>query len=183
MRTHYPKLHAVEVDDKPVVPTSPALPKPHDFLPSLLPALRSFLTRFMRNAADAPDIAQEAAMRALGARDVPQDQRAYRAWLYQIARNVAIDSHRRTALAEAVESDQINPWTADRSLINTIAVRQALMQISEDQRTILLLVDVEERSYSEAARLLGIPAGTVMSRVSRARAALLAVINAGDETE
>jgi RNA polymerase sigma-70 factor (ECF subfamily) len=57
------------------------------------------------------------------------------------------------------------------------------MQISEDQRTILLLVDVEERSYSEAARLLGIPAGTVMSRVSRARAALLAVINAGDETE
>lgn len=85
MRTHYPKLHAVEVDDKLVVPVSSALPKPHDLLPSLLPALRLFLARFMGNAADAPDIAQEAVVRALSARDVPQNQSAYRVWLYQIA--------------------------------------------------------------------------------------------------
>jgi RNA polymerase sigma-70 factor (ECF subfamily) len=47
----------------------------------------------------------------------------------------------------------------------------------------LLLVDVEGLSYAEAARRLGIPAGTVMSRVSRARAALLALISEGNEAE
>lgn len=57
------------------------------------------------------------------------------------------------------------------------------MRISDDQRRILLLVDVEGLSYSKAAQRLGIPAGTVMSRVSRARAALLGIISDGDKAE
>jgi RNA polymerase sigma-70 factor (ECF subfamily) len=180
MTTYYRKLHADDVAGEHGI--TPALLKPHDLLPSLLPALTAFLRRFLRNADEAHDFAQEAAVRALGAKDVPQSRQAYRAWLYQIARHAAIDAHRRR-VREDIAPDLLNPWAADRSLITALSVRQALMQISDDQRRILLLVDVEGLSYVEAARQLGVPEGTVMSRVSRARAALLAVINRGEQVE
>ncbi|MBL8706604.1 MAG: RNA polymerase sigma factor [Rhodospirillales bacterium] len=160
---------------------TPALPATHEILPSLLPALRAFLRRFMRDKVEAHDIAQEAALRALGAREVPSGRVAYRAWLFQIARNAAIDAHRRHALAEAIEPAQApGLWASERTLISSIAVRQGLLRISPEHRGILLLVDVEGLTYKEAARHLGIPEGTVMSRVSRARAALLGAIAQGD---
>jgi RNA polymerase sigma-70 factor (ECF subfamily) len=166
----------MRVDDRHVAMVAPVLPRPHDLLPSLLPAIASFARRFMRDAAEADDIAQEAAVRALSAKEVPENRNAYRAWLYRIARNAAIDAHRHRTVSKPAEADAINPWATDRSVVDALAVREALMQISDDHRRILLLVDVEGMSYFEAAGRLGVPTGTVTSRVSRARAALLGVI-------
>jgi len=182
MSTPYQKLRARDVPDEPAGAMSAALPGAHDLLPGLLPALRSFLRRFMRSAGEANDIAQEAAVRALGAKEVPQDRAAYRAWLYRIARNAAIDAYRRRA-AHAAEPDHVNPWGADRALITALSVRQALARLPHHQRRLLLLVDVEGLSYAEAARALDVPVGTVMSRVSRARAALLHIITQGERSE
>lgn len=153
-----------------------AAPGLHATLPSLLPALRVFLRRLMRDGDAAVDIAQEAALRALAATNVPTDVCVYRVWLYRIARHAAVDEHRRRRYEEAtLASAEILAERAgpDHQLVTRIAVRQALMRLSDDHRAILLLIDVEEFTYAEAARRLRIPVGTVMSRVARARAALL----------
>jgi DNA-directed RNA polymerase specialized sigma24 family protein len=97
---------------------------------------------------------------ALGAKEVPENQNAYRAWLYQMARDGAIDGHRRHMLSETVEPDQINPWTAGRSPVNTIAVRQALMRISDGQRRTLLLVDERVQKRGDRVTASGIFGGT-----------------------
>ena len=89
---------------------------------------------------------------------------------------MAVDAFRRRALPILPEPDPVSPALVDRSLLNGLAVRQAFVRISEDHRRILLLIDVEGLSYAEAARHLQIPPGTVMSRIARARAALLAHI-------
>lgn len=178
------KLRPLVIGDREATTLVSALPDAHAILPSLLPALRSFLTRFLRSRNDAHDIAQEAALRALSAKDAPLSRTAYRVWLYRIARNAAIDAHRRVVLAESVEPlPTSGPWAADRTLITSIAVRQGLARISPDHRRVLLLVDVEGLTYKEAGRRLGIPEGTVMSRVSRARTALFNAITHGDAGE
>lgn len=184
MGRQYRKLRPVGAAEKSILAMAPGLPGTHEILPSLLPALRAFLRRFMRNKVEVHDIAQEAALRALGAKDVPSSRVAYRVWLFQIARNAAIDAHRRQALTETAEpAPAPGHWASERALITAIAVRQGLMRISPEHRDILLLVDVEGLTYKEAGRHLGIPEGTVMSRVSRARAALLGVIAQGGGTE
>jgi DNA-directed RNA polymerase specialized sigma24 family protein len=91
---------------------------------------------------------------------VPENQNAYRAWLYQMARDGAIDGHRRHMLSETVEPDQINPWTAGRSPVNAIAVRQALMRISDGQRRTLLLVDERVQKRGDRVTASGIFGGT-----------------------
>lgn len=58
-------------------------------------------------------------------------------------------------------------------MVNRLAVRQAFMQLGKDHRDVLALVDIGGFSYDETAMMLSIPRGTVMSRVSRARAALM----------
>lgn len=153
----------------------------HAALPALLPGLRALARRMLRDAEDAMDVAQDAALKALAARNVPTDARAYRAWLYRIARNAAVDLRRRKAPPAPAEADAADPWLFDRALISALAVRQALATLSADHRGVLLLVDVEGLSYAEAARRLAVPTGTVMSRVARARAALLRALEREEE--
>jgi RNA polymerase sigma-70 factor, ECF subfamily len=69
------------------------------------------------------------------------------------------------------------PLSMESLLVNKIAVRQAFELLSADHRDVLALVDIGGFSYDEAARMLGVPRGTVMSRVSRARRALAAELN------
>ena len=152
----------------------------HDALPGLLPSLRSLARRILRDPDEAMDVAHDAAVRALSARDVPVDRLAYRAWLHRIARNAAVDAiRRRPRVAEAVENESADPWLCERALITNLSVRRAMMRLTPDHRGVLLLVDVEELSYAEAAVRLSVPVGTVMSRVARARASLLRALESG----
>ena len=134
----------------------------------------------------AEDLAQEAIARAIGARQAPDQQPAFRAWLFRILRNAFIDHTRRTGrlvsldaddMTETIDNHRTNgPEIFDDSLINALTVRFALTRLKAPQREIIGLVDVAGFSYAEAADMLGVPVGTVMSRLSRARAELANVI-------
>lgn len=133
----------------------------------------------------ARDLVQECALRALTAGRVPVEEGAFRAWLFRILRNLFLDSRRREdvrdrAPAAVPEEASLQPLRGDDHLINSLAVRRALAELSLPHREILSLIDVAGFSYAEAADLLGVPRGTVMSRLSRARGALLTAISGGD---
>ena len=130
----------------------------------------------------ARDLVQDCAVKALAAKQVPKDEPAIRAWLFKILRHAHYDRLRRPTpldTAEALSSDNapsINLWDADDRMIYVLTVRLALRQLPAPQREILALVDVAGLSYAEASRVLDIPPGTVMSRLARARKALLDLI-------
>jgi len=130
----------------------------------------------------ARDLVQECAVKALSALRVPQDEAAYRAWLFRILRNVFLDRRRRengnpvidNDLAEVEEDGQI--WRYDDRMVTMLTVRLGLARLSHAHREIIALVDFGGFTYAEAAEFLEVPAGTVMSRLSRARGALLEAI-------
>lgn len=127
----------------------------------------------------ASDLVQECALKALSAVRVPTDEAAYRAWLFRILRNAFRDRQRRKGRQGlSVElTDDAAPngeiWHSDDRLISAITVRLSLAKLSDPHREILAVIDMVGFSYAEAAEFLDVPVGTVMSRVSRARRALL----------
>ncbi len=114
-----------------------------------------------------------------------QSTSAFTTWLYAIARNTAVDHLRRRRETVPMTSD-LQPVTEARRISSMIAVRmdlrQAVAALPEHYRTVVLLRDVEQRSYGDIAELLGLKVNTVKSRLSRARALLAATIDAGDPT-
>lgn len=103
-----------------------------------------------------------------------------RAWLFKIVRNAWIDHYRRNRHFDEEEGLALEgagfDHRYDDGIIAEITVRQALKQIAPVHREIIELVDLAGFRYGEVASILGVPQGTIMSRISRARQALLAVI-------
>jgi RNA polymerase sigma-70 factor (ECF subfamily) len=126
----------------------------------------------------ARDLVQEAVTRALGARRVPDDRAAYRAWMFKIVRNAALDELRRVRPGPIEEEPAVDLWRFDNACIAKITVDQGLATLPAAHREIIALIDIAGFSYSEAAGVLGVPIGTIMSRITRARMALLAAIEA-----
>ena len=144
-----------------------------------LPRLFGYALSLTGEEEKAQDLVQECAMRALDAARVPADEAALRAWLFKILRNLWIDRQRKTleTLLDAEETLLIPDLSASEGrLIDGITVHQALDRISPMAREILCLVDLAGFTYMEASELLEVPLGTVMSRISRARAALHAAL-------
>lgn len=136
----------------------------------------------------AEDLVQECAVRALAARKAPTDQRAYRAWLFRILRNLFLDQVRQATRATArQDADVYDPemefWGGDERFISVLAVKFEMAKLPRRHREIIALIDIVGLSYSEAGQLLGIPVGTVMSRISRARRLLLEAIEASNIRE
>ena len=127
----------------------------------------------------ARDLVQECALKALAAKRVPADRAAYRAWLFRILRNAFLDRRRRVGQhgpsVQIEEAETLNGeiWHSDDRLISAITVRLGMAKLSRSHREVLAAVDMVGFSYAEAAEFLRVPVGTVMSRVSRARQALL----------
>jgi len=128
------------------------------------------------NADAARDLVQEAATRALAARRVPSDAPAYRAWMFRIVRNAALDELRRKRQPIPDDFAGIDLWGFDDARIAKITVEQGLAVLPPTHCEIISLIDIAGFSYGEAAELLNVPVGTIMSRIARARNALLAVI-------
>jgi RNA polymerase sigma-70 factor, ECF subfamily len=151
---------------------------PHAALPALLPRLVAFARTLVGDAELARDLVQEAAARAIAARRVPQDAPAYRAWMFRIVRNAAIDELRRLQPARPPDPviATVDLWRFDDARIAKITVEQGLAALDAAQREIIALIDIAGFSYAEAADILAAPIGTVMSRISRARLALLAAV-------
>ncbi len=144
-------------------------------LTSVLPRLRRFGLALTGSASDADGLVQNTCERALRHSDQLRELTRLDAWLYGIMRNLWFDEmrHRKVRRHDDIDaaSDVIGEdgqATAD-GRITLDAVRRAMSQLPADQRTVLMLVCVDGLSYKEAAEVLGIPVGTIMSRLSRAR--------------
>lgn len=133
----------------------------------------------------ARDLIQSSALKALGASAPPREPAAARAWLFRVMRNDWIDRGRRAAVRVAC-ADAAEPaeglWAYEDARIAAITVRQGLDRLEPGQREVIELVDLAGFRYAEAAEILNVPAGTVMSRLSRARLALLETIEGGKVT-
>lgn len=151
---------------------------PHSGLTALLPRLFAFARTILGDSDGARDLVQEAAARALAARRVPEDQPAYRAWMFRIVRNAALDELRRLKKPPVEDHAPLDLWRYDDVRIAKITVEQGLATLAPMHREIISLIDIAGFSYGEAAELLEVPVGTIMSRVARARGALLAAIEA-----
>jgi RNA polymerase sigma-70 factor (ECF subfamily) len=160
-----------------------------DVLPHL-DTLYANALRLTRSQADAEDLAQETVLRAFRFHDRFEPGSNMKAWLLRIQYNAFVDRYRRVTRERAVEKDGPHS-TAGADVMSRDALRAltdptgnalrplvlreleaALETLPEDQRTVVLLADVEELSYKEIAEVIGCPIGTVMSRLHRARRAL-----------
>lgn len=149
-------------------------------LVALLPRLRRFALSLTGNPQDGDDLVQAACEKAL--RNAAQFTPGTRmdSWMYRIVQTLWIDDRRRnrtrgTTIApeDANLSDGGRGANLPEDRMMLGKVRDAMLTLPEPQRAVLSLVAIEGLSYKDAAEVLDIPLGTVMSRLSRAREALL----------
>ena len=149
-----------------------------------LPKLRRYARSLTRNESDAEDLVQRCLVRALSKQQLWREGTDLRAWLFTILHNEFVnDLRRRARERDWLSSTNMNPAITN---INPAAlprsnpeasyrvreVQQALSKLPDRQREIVLQVGLEGEIYSSVATALGLPIGTVRSRLSRARAAL-----------
>lgn len=147
-------------------------------LAALLPRLRRFGIMLTGSASDGDDLAQAACLRALERFDQLRVEARLDSWVYGIMRNLWADERRARSVrrhdeieaAAAVVGDEGETIAEGRLTMS--AVRRALAELPAEQRTVLTLVCVDGLSYKEAAAVLNVPIGTVMSRLARGRQGL-----------
>jgi RNA polymerase sigma-70 factor (ECF subfamily) len=148
----------------------------------LFDQLYNFAHWLAQDSSEAEDLVQETYVKALRGFSSFQVGTNFRAWIFRILRNAFLTSRTGLKTKVALEDDSVETIasaspTPEELLVeqaNREMVQAALSELSVPYREILLLCEVEEMSYEEIAQVLGIPAGTVMSRLHRARKALRA---------
>jgi RNA polymerase sigma-70 factor (ECF subfamily) len=146
-------------------------------LAKLLPRLRRFAHGLTRNPADADDLTQRTAERALRARGQWQPGTNLNAWAYRIMRNLWIDTARSRqrhdkVMAPEEEGRGIGAAPEAEAKAELHFLMRALDRLPDEQREAVVLVMIEGLSYAEAAEVLEVPAGTLTSRLVRGRQAL-----------
>jgi RNA polymerase sigma-70 factor, ECF subfamily len=155
-------------------------------LVSLLPRVRRFALALAGTRADAEDLVQSAVERALRAEGRWRDGGRLDSWMFKIVQNLWIDQRRanRTPKADLSEAMDL-PGEDGREVVSrraeVRAVRHAFDGLTPEQQAVVALVIVDGASYKEASEALGAPIGTIMSRLARARAAMVAQMSS-DET-
>jgi len=154
-----------------------------DQLSGLLPRLRRLAHALSRDPADADDLAQATIERALRSRDQWQPGTKLDSWCYRIMRNLWIDTARARArknAREAPEEEGLNigddPRDAMEAAVDLKRIMAAMSRLPDEQREIVALILVEGFGYREVSEMLGLPMGTVSSRLVRGRTALLAMV-------
>lgn len=153
-----------------------------------IPALRRFAWSLVRDQHAADDLVQDCLERALGSWHLRRAEGDLKAWLFTILYNTHIDGRRREARRRrligevAGMAEQATGREAPDNAVQFAEVLRHLDALTEEQRTILLLVGVEGLGYEEAARVVGAPVGTVMSRLSRGRERLRRLTEEGGES-
>ncbi len=142
-----------------------------------IPHLRRYARSLTRDPHAADDLVQGCLERALNRFHLWQPHRRLRPWLFTIMHNLFIDTQRHRAnRSPALPLDELHvPPSQAAGQEHHLAARAVLEQIDQlppDQREAVLLVGVNELSYAEAAEVLGVPPGTLMSRLHRGRAKL-----------
>ena len=141
---------------------------------ALIPRLRRYARALVGDRSSADDLVQDTLERAWARLHLWQRGTDLRAWLFTVMHNVHVN--RARALRPHLPFDEDAPEAgfkpAENGLLELRDLERALAALPVEQREVLLLVALEDMSYSETAAPLGIPTGTVMSRLSRARARL-----------
>lgn len=144
----------------------------------LIPALRRYASAMLRDRDLADDLVQDCLERAISQWETLRQKENTRQWLFAIAHNLMVNRFRQqdrrgehvdiADLAPATESALTVPAPQEHR-VQLGELMTALDALPEEQRSVVLLVSVEDLSYAEAAKALGIPIGTVMSRLARGR--------------
>jgi RNA polymerase sigma-70 factor (ECF subfamily) len=141
-----------------------------------LPRLRRFARTLARDPHDADDLVQIAVERALARSEQLRPDSSLSSWMFGILRNAWIDETRtrgrRNRLFAPEEMGENVSDAASEALSETLSVQDAMARLPEEQRMAIGLVLVEGLSYKEAAEIMGIPVGTLTSRLARGREAL-----------
>ena len=147
-------------------------------LVELIPRLRRYARALVGDRASADDLVQDTLERAWAKLHLYRRGTDLRAWLFTVMHNVHVNKVRATRATDPLEDEM--PELAQRaSQGDALMVRdldRSISRLPAEQRSVLLLVTLEDMSYDEVARTLGIPIGTVMSRLSRAREKLRAMM-------
>jgi RNA polymerase sigma-70 factor (ECF subfamily) len=183
-------------------PQTPPSPEPKDPAPdaavsstvewrdaaiALLPSLRAFAWSLCRNSADSDDLVQETLIKAWTHRDRFEPGTNLRAWLFTILRNTyytaAVKRRREVADKEGKHAARLIEAPTQEWSVAMRALQDALQRLPSDQREALILIGAAGLTYEEAAEICGCALGTIKSRVNRARARLLRIMDAPDASD
>ena len=145
-----------------------------------MPRLRRYARAMLGDRAAADDLVQDTLERAWSRFAQWRAGSDLRAWLFGIMHNLRVDQLRRGSLSTHSLDDDAHevptrPTQSDR--LEVMDIESALRQLPDEMREVLLLVALEEMTYAEIAAALGIPIGTVMSRLSRGRERLRLIMD------
>lgn len=148
-----------------------------------IPALRRYARVLTGDPWAADDLVQDTLERACSKWRLWAAGSNLRAWLFTVMHNLFVNQARRAtrqAQGRTVDIDDIAHELAapDVNLGQALDLQRCLLRLPQDQRAVLLLISLEDMSYQEVAQITGVPIGTVMSRLSRARSRLQALLDA-----
>lgn len=151
---------------------------------AVVPRLRRYARALTGNRDAADDLTQDTLERAWSKRALWQPGTDLRAWTFTVMHNVFITGTRRGRPVRPLDdaAAEAEPAAAAASVETTVVLDElarALAMLPDEQRAVLLLVGLEQFSYTEASEVLGVPIGTVMSRLSRARERLRLLLETG----
>jgi RNA polymerase sigma-70 factor (ECF subfamily) len=178
----------------PQTPTSPKREGPdpstvewRDSVIALLPPLRAFAWSLSRNSSDADDLVQDTLIKAWTNKDKFEPGTNLRAWLFTILRNTyytaMVKRRREVADEDGKHAARLSAAPTQEWSVAMKAMQAALQQLPSEHREALVLVGAAGLTYEEAAEICGCALGTIKSRVNRARARLLKIMEAEDASD
>jgi RNA polymerase sigma-70 factor (ECF subfamily) len=149
----------------------------HKRIEAEIPRLRRYARALVRDVISADDLVQECLTRALSKLDLWREGTDLRAWLFTILHNQYVNQVRRSIRIGAPvkfddDAPQLSQPANQEKRLKLRDLDRALGQLSAEQRAVILLVGLEDLPYAEVGTMLGIPVGTVRSRLSRGRLVL-----------
>ena len=156
----------------------------HDIVAEI-PRLRRYARALTGDAVCADDLVQDTLERALGKWSLWRPGNL-RAWLFSIMHNLYVNQVRGPRLIDYPGDDALPDLPARATQSDALELRdfaRSLLRVPEEQREVMLLVVLEDMSYEDTAKVLGVPVGTVMSRLSRGRERLRALLSGSEPAD
>ncbi|MBK6632031.1 MAG: sigma-70 family RNA polymerase sigma factor [Betaproteobacteria bacterium] len=157
----------------------------HADIAAEIPRLRRYARALTGNATHADDLVQDTLERALGNWSLWRPGNL-RAWLFSIMHNLFVNQVRSLRMVDFPGDEALPELPTRATQGDALELRdlaRSISQLPAEQREALLLVGLEDLSYADAAKILGVPVGTVMSRLSRGRERLRALLAGGELAE